>query len=118
MNLLVFLALLDPLGVTAAALTAFFVAAAVNYVLSVLLLFRRRAKWQSATELIVFLLVIGAVSLVDMYSTRLFVTMGMGAVLSKVIATAIGLFLNFAGRRFIVFPEKASEDWKPQGGPA
>jgi dolichol-phosphate mannosyltransferase len=117
-NLLVFLVLLPALDVTAAALTAFFIAAAVNYILSVLLLFRREARWKSATELIVFLLVIGAVSLVDVYSTRLFVTMGMGAVLSKVIATGIGLILNFAGRRFIVFPEKPSEDWKPQGGPA
>jgi dolichol-phosphate mannosyltransferase len=113
-NLLLFLALLPALGVTPAALTAFFVAAAVNYVLSVLLLFRRSAKWQSFTEILVFLCVVGVVSVVDLFSTRFFVTMGLGAVLAKILATAIGLVLNFTGRRFIVFPERTSPDWKPQ----
>jgi len=111
-NLLLFLALLQPLGVTAAALTAFFGAAAVNYYLSVLILFRREAKWKSATEILLFLVVVGVVSVVDLYSTRFFVSVGCSAVLAKVFATAIGLVLNFAGRRFIVFPERPSPDWK------
>jgi dolichol-phosphate mannosyltransferase len=114
-NLLLFLILLPGLGVTTAALTAFFAAAAVNYYLSVLILFRRTAKWKSITEIVLFLLVVGVVSLVDLYSTRFFVTVGLSAVLAKVLATAVGLVLNFAGRRFIVFPEKPSPDWKPQG---
>jgi len=113
-NLLVFLALLPALGVTVAALSAFFIAAAVNYYLSVLILFRRAAKWGSTTEMLVFLLVVAAVSVVDLYSTRFFVNVGISALLAKVLATAIGLVLNFAGRRFIVFPEKASPDWNPQ----
>jgi len=111
-NLLLFLALLPSLGVTTAALTAFFGAAAVNYYLSVLILFRRAAKWKSATEILLFLLVVGVVSVVDLYSTRFFVTMGSSALLAKVFATAIGLVLNFAGRRFVVFPETPSPDWK------
>ncbi|HEX2674800.1 MAG TPA: GtrA family protein, partial [Polyangiaceae bacterium] len=85
---------------------------AVNYYLSVLILFRREAKWRSATEIALFLLVVGVVSVVDLYSTRFFVTMGSSAFLAKIFATAIGLVLNFAGRRFIVFPEKPSPDWK------
>lgn len=113
-NLLLFLALLRPLGVSAAALTAFFVAAAVNYYLSVLILFRREAKWKSFTEIIMFLAVVGVVSMVDLYSTRFFVSVGLNAIFAKIIATAIGLVLNFAGRRFIVFPEKPSDDWNPQ----
>jgi putative flippase GtrA len=114
-NLLLFLALLPSLGVTAAALTAFFGAAAVNYYLSVLILFRREAKWRSATEILLFLLVVGVVSVVDLFSTRFFVTtVGMSALMAKVMATAIGLVLNFAGRRFVVFPEKPSPDWNPQ----
>ena len=112
MNLLLFLALLPGLGITAATLTAFFGAAAVNYYLSVLILFRREAKWKSATELLLFLLVVGAVSVVDLYSTRFFVAAGLSALFAKVMATGIGLVLNFAGRRFIVFPEKPSPDWK------
>ena len=111
-NLLLFLALLSSLGVTAAALTAFFGAAAVNYYLSVLILFRREAKWKSATEILLFLLVVAVVSVVDLYSTRFFVSIGSSATMAKIFATAIGLVLNFAGRRFIVFPEKPSPDWK------
>jgi putative flippase GtrA len=114
-NLIVFLALLSVLGVTPATLSAFFIAAAVNYVLSVLLLFRRKARWSSTLEIVMFLIVIGVISQVDLYSTRAFVAMGFGAALAKIFATAIGLVLNFAGRRFIVFPEKPSADWKPQG---
>jgi len=111
-NLLLFLALYNELGVTVAALTAFFLAAAFNYYLSTLILFRRTARWKSVTEILLFLVVVGVVSIVDLYSTRFFVALGLGAVLAKILATAIGLVLNFAGRRFVVFPEKASPDWK------
>src|SRR6478609_805594 len=110
-NLALFLALLSSLGVTTAALSAFFGAAAVNYYLSVLILFRREAKWRSVTEIALFLLVVGVVSVVDLYSTRFFVTMGLSALMAKVLATAVGLVLNFAGRRFVVFPEPPSPDW-------
>jgi putative flippase GtrA len=33
---------------------------------------------------------------------------------AKLLSTAIGLVLNFSGRRFFVFPEKPDSDWKPQ----
>ena len=113
-NLALFLLLLPHLGVTAAALTAFFSAAAVNYYLSTLILFRRAARWSSFSEILVFLAVVATVSVVDLYSTRFFVTIGLHPVLAKALATAIGLVLNFAGRRLFVFPEKPRGDWKPQ----
>ena len=113
-NLLLFLGLSTPVGVTGAALTAFFVAAFVNYYLSVKILFRHKARWQSSAEIAVFLGVVAAVSVVDLYSTRFFIGVGFGYAASKALATAIGLVLNFAGRRFIVFPEKPNPDWKPQ----
>jgi len=114
-NLIIFLALLPHMDVAIAALLAFFLAAAVNYYLSVMILFRREAKWGSATEILVFIGVVGVVSIVDMFTTRFFhSTMGLHAIVSKALATAIGLVLNFAGRRFLVFPEKPRGDWKPQ----
>jgi dolichol-phosphate mannosyltransferase len=113
-NLLLFLLLLPAVGVTAAALLAFFGAAAVNYYLSVLVLFRRQAKWTSVTEIIIFICVVAAVSVIDLYSTRFFVTLGLHPSLAKALATVIGLFFNFAGRRLLVFPEKSRGDWKPQ----
>ena len=114
-NLALFLALIH-LGValTISTLTAFFVAAFVNYYLSVLLLFRHQAKWRTGTEILVFLGVVGLVSVVDLWCTRLFVAMGIAPALAKIFSTAIGLVLNFTGRRFIVFPEKPNPDWKPQ----
>lgn len=104
-------------GVVVAALTAFFVAAFVNYYLSVKILFRHRAKWKTFTEIAVFLVVVAVVGLVDMYFTRLFVALGLSPALSKISSTAIGLILNFSGRRFLVFPEKSNPDWKPQNQP-
>jgi glycosyltransferase involved in cell wall biosynthesis len=113
-NLLLFLAFLPQLGVSVAAPLAFFAAAGVNYYLSVKLLFRHGAKWRSLTELVVFIAVVAAVSVVDLYSTRLFLEAGAGAGVAKALATLIGLVLNFAGRRFLVFPEKPNPEWKPQ----
>jgi dolichol-phosphate mannosyltransferase len=115
-NLLIFLLLYREVGVAVAAPIAFFLAAGVNYYLSIKVLFRREAKWKSVPEMAIFLAVVGAVSVVDLSSTQWLVSMGVSAAMAKALATATGLLLNFAGRRFIVFPEEPSPDWKPQGG--
>ncbi len=115
-NLLCFLGLLRAgVGLTQSALWAFFIAAFVNYCLSVTFLFRRKAKWSTITEVLVYLGVVVAIGLLDLYSTRFFVAIGVGPALAKIFATGIDLVFNFAGRRFIVFPEKPNPDWKPQG---
>jgi glycosyltransferase involved in cell wall biosynthesis len=114
-NLLAFSALLQTgLALTPATLGAFFIAAFVNYALSVMLLFRHKARWRAVTEIIVFLLVVGAISVVDLWCTHQFVELGLAPVAAKSLSIMIGLVLNFTGRRFIVFPEKANPDWKPQ----
>jgi glycosyltransferase involved in cell wall biosynthesis len=114
-NLLLFIALIEfGAALSVATLTAFFLAAFVNYYLSVLLLFRHKARWRTLTEILVFLLVVGVVSLVDLACTREFVALGLPPAVAKIFSTGIGLVLNFAGRRFIVFPEKSNPDWKPQ----
>lgn len=113
-NLLLFLALQPGLGTTSAVLSAFFAAAAVNYYLVTLLLFRRNARWKSGTELALFLAVVAVVSVVDLYATRFFLSLGLHSAVAKGLATGIGLLLNFVGRRFVVFPEQPSPDWKPQ----
>lgn len=114
-NFILFIALFRVgLSVEVSALAAFFIAAFVNYYLSIKLLFRHRARWKTATELVVFLLVVAVVGVIDMFCTRSFVALGMAPSASKLLSTAIGLVLNFAGRRFFVFPEKPNPDWKPQ----
>ena len=114
-NLLLFLSLYRVgVALAIATLTAFFVAAWVNYYLSIRLIFRHKAKWRTGTEVAVFLGVVCAVGMVDLYCTQLFVGLGSAPWLAKVSSTAIGLVLNFAGRRYVVFPEKGRPDWKPQ----
>jgi dolichol-phosphate mannosyltransferase len=101
-------------GLTLSALAAFFIAAAVNYYLSITLLFRHNAKWKTITELSLYLAVVIAVGLVDLGCTHGFVALGIDPPFAKILSTFIGLSLNFAGRRLIVFPEKGNPDWKPQ----
>jgi dolichol-phosphate mannosyltransferase len=114
-NLMLFAGLLAVgLGVSVSALSAFFLAAFVNYWLSIKLLFRHTVKWRWGTELVVFLGVVLAVGLVDLYVTRLGIGVGLRPAAAKLLASAFGLVLNFAGRRFLVFPEQPSPDWQPQ----
>lgn len=114
-NLALFLAMYHSgVSLSVSTLVAFFLAACVNYYLSIQLIFRHQAKWQTGVEVAVFLAVVCVVGVVDWYCTSLFVGLGFPAWLAKTIATALGLVLNFAGRRFIVFPEKGRPDWKPQ----
>jgi glycosyltransferase involved in cell wall biosynthesis len=102
------------LPVSVSALAAFFLAAVVNYLLSIWLLFRHRARWKTLTELLVFLAVVSAVGIFDMACTKAFIAVGVAAPTAKLIATAVGLVFNFLGRRYVVFPEKPNPDWKPQ----
>ncbi|MGO9313262.1 MAG: GtrA family protein, partial [Syntrophobacteraceae bacterium] len=114
-NLAVFL-FLFALGfsVITSALSAFVIAAIVNYFLSILLLFRHKAKWNSITEVIIYSLVVSAIAVVDVWSTNLFLAMGWLPAASKIAASLIGLVLNYAGRKIFVFPERPLGSWKPQ----
>ena len=100
--------------VSAAAPAAFAAAAALNYALCVLLLFRHNARWHSPAELTLFLAVVAAVGWVDWASTQRLMDQGVSAAAAKWAATGLGLILNFVGRRFIVFPEPPAGPWKPQ----
>jgi putative flippase GtrA len=117
-NFLVFLGMFAAgMNVTLAAGSAFAIAAVINYILCVVTLFRHEAKWNSALELFMFLLVVGIAGTVDVATTKGLLAMGFSPALSKIIATGVALILNFAGRRFLVFPEPASGPWKPQVKP-
>jgi putative flippase GtrA len=114
-NLAAFLAALSfGYSAASAALSAFFLAAAVNYLMCILLLFRHRARWNTTGEIAVYLCLICCLGGLDVWMTTLFLDAGMSPWLSKSVATAIGLVLNFAGRRYLVFPETPSGPWKKQ----
>jgi dolichol-phosphate mannosyltransferase len=117
-NLALFLGLLGAgLNVLLAAPIAFIFAAIVNYLLCLLLLFRHKARWNTAGELIVYWCVVGVVCLLDLGVTKLLLLSGLGPGVAKLLASIVGLVFNFLGRRFFVFPEPSAGEWKPQESP-
>ena len=114
-NLVIFLVLFS-LGSTvlSAALIAFVIAAIINYFLCIAILFRHQARWSSCNEILIYLLVVSSIGLLDAFATKLFWEMGATPGISKIIATGLGVILNFVGRKFLVFPEPPSGPWKPQ----
>ena len=111
-NLVIFLAFLSfDVGVTGAALSAFGIAAALNYILCILFLFRHKARWTSLTEVGIYILVVMGVALLDLWMTKGLLAVGASPAASKSMATIIGLALNFCGRRFMIFPEPTSRAW-------
>jgi putative flippase GtrA len=114
-NLGVFLALYyNAISVQAAAPTAFVVAAAVNYALCVLLLFRHNAQWSTAKEVLVYIVLVSCVAALDLAITKGLLLAGAGPAAAKSVAILCGLMLNFAGRKFFVFYEAPSGPWAPQ----
>lgn len=102
------------ISVNISAPVAFLLAAFVNYFLCIALLFRHKSRWKSVSEIFVYLLVVAIVGVFDWYSLNLFLNIGILPILSKTFATGIVLFLNFIGRRFLVFPEPSSGPWQKQ----
>jgi dolichol-phosphate mannosyltransferase len=113
-NLAVFLLMTSGgVAITPAVLTAFFVAAATNYGLSIWLLFERRVKWTASTEVVLYVLLVIAVALFDLTVTKGMIAAGSAPAWAKITASVAGLLLNFAGRRFIVFPQTRRRAWNP-----
>ena len=116
-NLLIFLGFYQSgTPVEVAAPVAFGSAAIVNYLLSISILFRSKVKWNSGVELVVYTLVVLAVGTFDLFFTKFLLNGEFSPQLAKLMSTALGFILNFAGRKYIVFPEKKSGKWKPQEG--
>ncbi len=109
-NLLLFLLLLGSgAGMAVAAIIAFFAAAGVNYLLCICLLFKRRSRWNSSTEIAIYVLLVAVLALVDMQTTKVLYAGGSPAWFAKVLASAVALVLNFLGRRHLVFSQKRVE---------
>ncbi len=93
------------LPITPAVLAAFFLAAALNYLLCILLLFRHKARWNSVTEVLVYLAVVLGGAVFDWGATHAFLWAGVPAVGAKAAAAGAGVVYNFLARRYLVFPE-------------
>jgi len=111
-NLFLFLLLYSSgIAIEIAAPVAFAFAAAVNYLLSIALVFRHKARWNSIGEIVLYCVVVIVGGACDIFITKFFFSLGTSITTAKLIASAAVLVLNFLGRRYIVFPSAGRRDW-------
>ena len=115
LNLAVFLLMFGSgATVTASVVTAFALAAALNYGLSIALIFRHGARYPAALETAIFLVMAAAIGWVDLTVTTRALDAGYAPAVAKLVASAIILLLNFGARRYIIFPQRPAPGWQPQ----
>jgi glycosyltransferase involved in cell wall biosynthesis len=115
LNLILFLSLhCAGLSIVVSAAIAFIVAATANYFLSITIVFRHKARWNSFAELSLFGGLVCCIGYVDIITTQFFIKLLFHPAIAKLSASIIGLFLNFIGRKWCVFPEAPNKEWKPQ----
>ena len=112
-NILLFHAFLTFTSVWCAVPLAFFLAAALNYWLCILMLFRHRSKWSTWGELGVYSVLVAVVGGIDLLSTMALLSSGFAPWAAKTTASGIALALNYLGRRLLVFPEWPLGPWLP-----
>jgi dolichol-phosphate mannosyltransferase len=116
-NVVLFAILTSFVSPVMAAPMAFVIAAALNYWLCVVTLFRRREKSARWVEIRTYIAIVIGVGAVDLVSTLGLIRAGLLPVLAKAAASAVALGFNFAGRRFFVFPERRPGPWAPADTP-
>jgi glycosyltransferase involved in cell wall biosynthesis len=94
--------------------SAFFAAAILNYILSISILFRHKARWNSSTELVIYFISVVTLAILDFIITSVLIQALVNPKISKLISTATLFILNFLARKLIVFPETSRGPWKPQ----
>ncbi len=88
---------------TLATLSAFLIAAFVNYLLCIAILFRHKARWSAKGEMLAYLLTICIMAGVDLGVTSLFYNLEFGVLTSKFMGILVGFIGNFALRKYFVF---------------
>jgi putative flippase GtrA len=91
---------------------AFALAAVMNYLLCITLLFRHKAKWRAAGEVLIYFLIVCLVGTIDFGATKILLNLGTASWLAKSAGCMVGLVFNFLGRRYFVFPEPAPGPWR------
>jgi glycosyltransferase involved in cell wall biosynthesis len=112
LNLLVFLGMFyNGGGIEGSALTAFSIAAIVNYFLCTLILLRRKYR-NRIRETACYILVAGLAAVLDLWITKFLFVSGAGPFLSKIGAGSLSLTFNFITIYFFVCSEPASSTWR------
>jgi len=85
--------------------TAFLIAAALNYLLCISILFHHKARWDTWGEIVAYLATILFMGLIDYIVTVSLIGADMAPTFSKIVAAGTGYIGNFLLRRFLVFPQ-------------
>lgn len=101
----IFLAL--GMAMTPAIVIAFILAALINYLLCLALLFRHQSRWSAKGEFISYVAVVSIMCAADLGMTLGFNWLGLLPILSKSFSTIIGFFGNFILRKYLVFSTPA-----------
>ena len=103
-NLILFSVFLsNDFGISVAIIASFAIAALVNYLLCISILFQHKARWSSTGQIIAYLFTISIMGGVDYLLTNGLIVVGLTAIASKLVATSAGLIGNFLFRRYLVF---------------
>ncbi len=94
-------------GMTPAIVLSFCGAAAINYLLCLLILFKHKARWTTFGEILTYLLTVALMGAFDVFATLGLLGIGFSPLASKSVATFFGFIGNFLLRRYLVFPEKS-----------
>ena len=98
-NLWIFLLLYSiGMAIEIAAPAAFIVAAAANYLLSVIFVFRHKAKWGTILEIIIYCVVVLIGATLDLVITKSSVNLGSPPGIATIIATALLISASYSTR--------------------
>ena len=102
-NILAFMLLVKGFGLLLSIIAAFVISALVNYLLCIALLFRHKARWSSFGEIITYIITVIFMCALDYWVTDVLLLLGLGNFFSKSLSSLIGVFGNFALRKWFVF---------------
>ena len=102
-NIVIFSFLFETVSLFFATSLAFLIAAALNYLLCILILFRHKARWTSIGEIAAYFLAISIMLAFDYVCTAGMIHLGMEPNSAKLAATVLGFIGNFLLRKFLVF---------------
>ena len=102
-NISLFAALVNVFPLFIAISIAFSLAAALNYLLCILILFRHKARWSAKGEFLAYVCGVGIMWGMDYLCTAGLSFLGMGLIPAKVCSSGIGFIGNFMVRKYLVF---------------
>ncbi len=102
-NIALFAALIQIFPLFASVTIAFSLAAVLNYLLCILILFRHKARWSAKGKLIAYACGVGIMWLLDYACTAGLSFLGLSLLWAKTWSSGIGFVGNFLVRKYLVF---------------